>query len=116
MVTCGTRPSSRVPSRCNDVVASTAADPSAISLLFEDAHFGALPELVLNTDLMAIVPQMYAANLAQRLDIRVWELPRAAAPRYEVRLVWHASTAQDPAHQWIRAQVHRLFGRADTSA
>ncbi|MES2974322.1 MAG: LysR family transcriptional regulator [Pseudomonadota bacterium] len=75
-------------------------------------HFGALPELVLNTDLMAIVPQMYAVNLAQRFNVRVWELPRAAAPRYEVRLVWHASTAQAPAHQWIRAQVHRLFGRA----
>lgn len=79
-------------------------------------HFGALPELALNTDLLTIVPQMYAANLGQRHDLRVWELPRAAAPSYEVRLVWHASTAQDPAHQWIRAQVHRLFGRANTSA
>jgi DNA-binding transcriptional LysR family regulator len=79
-------------------------------------HFGALPELALNTDLLTIVPQMYAANLGQRHDLRVWELPRAAAPSYEVRLVWHTSTAQDPAHQWIRAQVHRLFGRADASA
>jgi DNA-binding transcriptional LysR family regulator len=78
-------------------------------------HFGALPELALNTDLLTIVPQMYAANLGQRHDLRVWELPRAAAPSYEVRLVWHASTAQDPAHQWIRAQVHRLFGRAQTA-
>lgn len=79
-------------------------------------HFGALPELALNTDLLTIVPQMYASNLGQRHDLRVWELPRAAAPSYEVRLVWHASTAQDPAHQWIRAQVHRLFGRADAGA
>jgi len=79
-------------------------------------HFGALPELALNTDLLTIVPQMYASNLGQRHDLRVWELPRAAAPSYEVRLVWHASTAKDPAHQWIRAQVHRLFGRADASA
>lgn len=79
-------------------------------------HFGALPELALNTDLLTIVPQMYAANLGQRHDLRVWELPRAAAPSYEVRMVWHTSTAQDPAHQWIRAQVHRLFGRADSPA
>ena len=79
-------------------------------------HFGALPELAQNTDLLTIVPQMYAANVCQRLDMRVWELPRVAAPRYEVRLVWHASTAQDPANQWIRAQVHRLFGRAEENA
>ena len=78
-------------------------------------HFGALPELALNTDLLTIVPQMYAANVGQRLDMRVWELPRAAAPTYDVRLVWHASTAKDPAHQWIRAQVHRLFGRTQPS-
>ena len=79
-------------------------------------HFGALPELALNTDLLTIVPQMYAANVGQRLDMRVWELPRAAAPSYDVRLVWHASTAKDPAHQWIRAQVHRLFGRVQGAA
>jgi DNA-binding transcriptional LysR family regulator len=79
-------------------------------------HFGALPELALNTDLLTIVPQMYATNLGQRHDLRVWELPRAAAPSYEVRMVWHDSTAQDPAHQWIRAQVHSLFGRAEARA
>ncbi len=79
-------------------------------------HFGALPELALNTDLLTIVPQMYAANVGQRMDMRVWELPRAAAPSYDVRLVWHASTAKDPAHQWIRAQVHRLFGRVQGAA
>ncbi len=72
-------------------------------------HFGALPELALNTDLLTIVPQMYAANVGRRLDMRIWELPRSAAPSYDVRLVWHASTAKDPAHQWIRTQVYRLF-------
>lgn len=75
-------------------------------------HFGALPELALNTDLLTIVPQMYADIIGQRRDLRVWNLPRAAAPSYEVRLVWHASTARDPGQQWIRAQVHQLFGRA----
>ena len=78
-----------------------------------DPHFGALPDLALNSDLLTIVPQMYAANLLPRHDLRVWDLPAAAAPAYEVRLVWHASTAQDPAQQWIRSQVHALFGRGD---
>lgn len=72
-------------------------------------HFGALPELALSTDLLAIVPEMYAVNLRQRYDFRMWRLPKA--PFYDVRLVWHASTARDPAHQWMRALLHRLFGR-----
>ena len=69
-------------------------------------HFGALPELVTSSDLLAIVPAMYAGSLPQ---VRVWKLP--FAPHYDVRLVWHASTARDPAQQWMRALLHRLFGR-----
>ncbi len=74
-------------------------------------HFGALPELARCTDLLTIVPEMYAANVRQQQDMRIWDLPRSASARYDVKLVWHESTARDPAHQWMRAQVHRLFGR-----
>jgi DNA-binding transcriptional LysR family regulator len=73
-------------------------------------HFGALPDLALNTDLLAIVPTMYAENLRKRNPLRVWRLPNA--PFYEVRLVWHASTERDPAQQWMRALLQQLFARA----
>ncbi|WP_332813300.1 LysR family transcriptional regulator [Ramlibacter sp.] len=69
-------------------------------------HFGALPELVTGSDLLAIVPAMYAASLR---GVRTWQLP--FAPHYEVRLVWHASTARDPAQQWLRELLHELFER-----
>ena len=72
-------------------------------------HFGALPDLALTSDLLSIVPQMYARNLRQRYDFRVWGIP--GAPAYEVHLVWHSSTDKDPAHQWMRALVHKLFKR-----
>jgi DNA-binding transcriptional LysR family regulator len=72
-------------------------------------HFGALPELAHSTDLVAIVPDMYARKLGERYDLRVWQLPQA--PMYDVRLVWHASTASDPAHLWLREQLQQLFGR-----
>ena len=75
-------------------------------------HFGALPELALTTDLLAIVPQMYAANLRERHGLRIWALPERAMHAYEVRLVWHASTAQDAAQQWVRALVQSLFQAA----
>lgn len=76
-------------------------------------HFGALAELALTTDLLVVAPESYARSLRQRRDFRVWRLPEA--PFYEVRLVWHASTARDPAHQWMRALLHRLFGRQETA-
>ncbi|TFY99906.1 LysR family transcriptional regulator [Ramlibacter rhizophilus] len=70
-------------------------------------HFSALPELVARTDLLAIVPAMYAAQLS---GLRVWTL--GFAPHYDVRLVWHASTAREGGQQWLRALLHELFTRA----
>lgn len=72
-------------------------------------HFGALPDLALISDLLSIVPEMYARDLRLRHDFRVWGIP--GAPEYEVRLVWHGSTDNDGAHQWMRALVRQLFRR-----
>ena len=73
-------------------------------------HFGALPELVLRTDLLAIVPRMFAESLAPRFEVRTWDLPEVA-PSYEVRMLWHASATGDAAHAWLRTVVLRLFRR-----
>jgi DNA-binding transcriptional LysR family regulator len=64
-------------------------------------HFSALPDLALNSDLLSIVPEMYARRLLLRYELRTWRIPEA--PAYEVRLVWHSSTDHDPAHQWMRS-------------
>jgi DNA-binding transcriptional LysR family regulator len=73
-------------------------------------HFGALPELVSRTDLLAIVPMMFARSLAPRYDVRVWELPEPALS-YDVRLLWHQSASGDAAHAWLRAMLLQLFRR-----
>jgi DNA-binding transcriptional LysR family regulator len=73
-------------------------------------HYGALPELVTCTDLMAIVPQMFARSLASRYAVRVWELP-GHGPHYTVRMVWHQSATGDAAHTWLRERVRQLFVR-----
>jgi DNA-binding transcriptional LysR family regulator len=73
-------------------------------------HYAALPELVTTTDLLAIVPQTYARTMAARWPVRVWALP-GDAPRYDVRMVWHATATREPAHAWLRDLVRRLFAR-----
>jgi DNA-binding transcriptional LysR family regulator len=79
-------------------------------------HFSALPDLALNSDLLSIVPEMYARRLLLRYELQTWQIPES--PAYEVRLVWHSSTDHDPAHQWMRSLVKHLFQRpvsADTA-
>jgi DNA-binding transcriptional LysR family regulator len=77
-------------------------------------HFGALPELVTRTDLLAIVPRMFAESLHPRYDVRVWDLPDVG-PQYEVRMLWHPSAEADAAHAWLRALMRRLFERGSRS-
>ncbi len=83
--------------------------------LLRARHYGALPEIVTRTDLLALVPLMYARSLAPRYEVRVWELPELA-PEYEVRMLWHQSVTGDPAHAWLRGVLRRLFGRRANGA
>ena len=112
--------------RASLVVASPTAtfhasvEQMLISMKLEDRimlrarHFSALPELAMSSDLLSIVPEMYARNLMLRYDLRTWRIDEA--PSYEVRLVWHSSTDRDPAHQWMRALVKQLFYRPVSDA
>ncbi|MBM3391782.1 MAG: LysR family transcriptional regulator [Betaproteobacteria bacterium] len=75
-------------------------------IMLRARHFGALPDLVKSSDLLAIVPATYAASCE---GVVVWKLPFAL--HYDVRLVWHSSTDRDPAQQWLRALLRELFWR-----
>jgi len=78
-------------------------------------HYGALPELVTRTDLMAIVPLMYANSLAPRYDVRIWDLPEHGAS-YDVSMLWQQSASPDLAHSWLRGVVRKLFQRPSVQA
>ena len=78
-------------------------------------HYGALPELVTRTDLMAIVPLMYANSLAPRYDVRIWDLPEHGAS-YDVSMLWQQSASPDLAHSWLRGVVRKLFQRLSVQA
>lgn len=73
-------------------------------------HYAAMVDLVSGSDLVAIVPQMYADTLAAGRPVRVWELP-GHGPHYDVRMVWHRSATADPAHAWLRERVRQLYAR-----
>lgn len=73
-------------------------------------HYGALPDLVARSDMMAIVPQMYANSLTPRYPIRIWELADHG-PHYSVRMLWHQTASTDLAHTWLRSVIRGLFAR-----
>lgn len=74
----------------------------------EARHYVALPALVLHSDLLAIVPAMWAQAARRQYPVRVWALP-GRPPRYQVSMAWHESASVGAAHGWLRARVRELF-------
>ena len=70
-------------------------------------HFLALPALVEDTELAAIVPRPLAKVLEEKHSIAAYDLPYATTPA-EVRLLWHERLEDDPSHEWL----HEILRRA----
>ena len=73
-------------------------------------HFLALPALIEDTDLAAIVPRPLAQILEKRYAIVACELPYMTTP-LEVRMLWHHSMDDEPSHKWM----HEILLRAAES-
>lgn len=73
-------------------------------------HFGALPQLLAELDMVAIVPRQLADQLAGSGVARVLPI-QISEVRSPIRMVWHDRTDTDPACIWLRDQVQGLFGQ-----
>lgn len=69
-------------------------------------HFLAVPGLLQDSELAAIVPRPLAKVLEQNYPIATHELPYSANP-LEVRLLWHERVEGDPSHEWLHDVLRR---------
>jgi DNA-binding transcriptional LysR family regulator len=72
-------------------------------------QFMVVPAIVRATDLIATVPSHVAASAALA-GVRVLPLP-FAAPRFEVKQIWHARNHRDTANTWLRRLIVELFSK-----
>jgi DNA-binding transcriptional LysR family regulator len=72
-------------------------------------HFLALPALLEDTGLAAIVPRPLAEEFAAKHAITIHELPFATTP-VEVRMLWHNRADSDPWHMWLQETLRRSAG------
>lgn len=70
-------------------------------------HFLALPALLAESQLAAIVPRPLATALARSHPISIHELPYATS-RLHVDALWHERNENDASHNWL----HRQLGQA----
>lgn len=71
------------------------------------AAFLALPALLQDSELAAIVPRPLARALAQHHAIATYEMPYTTTA-VEVGLLWHERVEDEPSHDWL----HEILRRA----
>ncbi|ODM77060.1 LysR family transcriptional regulator [Bradyrhizobium elkanii] len=69
-------------------------------------HFLALPALLVDSELAAIVPRPLARALEQAHAITTYELPYSTAS-VEVRMLWHERIEDEPSHEWLHEVLRR---------
>jgi DNA-binding transcriptional LysR family regulator len=75
-------------------------------------HFLAAISVVAKSDLIAIVPAGLASRFRSGLNLETRKAP-ILLPTFHMRLLWHEHTSDDPAQQWLRAEIVRA-ARADS--
>jgi DNA-binding transcriptional LysR family regulator len=71
-------------------------------------HFLALPRILAETDLAAMVPERVAAAFATMGDYAEWRL-RTGLPAFAVSVHWYWRYAGDPGVRWLRDVFVALF-------
>lgn len=71
-------------------------------------HFVAVGHIVANTDMIATVPERYAAESAKPFDLKYVTHP-LPMPEIGINVFWHAKYHKEPGNQWLRGVLFDMF-------
>lgn len=84
-------------------------------VVLELPNMSTAPQVLAQSDLLAIVPELLAEIYCREGALRIVELP-FELPAYEVKQFWHRKLDQDPAVTWLRQLLAADFQPRDASA
>ena len=67
-------------------------------------HYMAAGSVVSQSDILLTLPDTYAQVLAEKLPVRVIDLP-FEVPVVPVHLYWHIQGEHDPVNEWMRSKI-----------
>ena len=77
-------------------------------VVVELSHFMSVLPIIESSDLVATIPRDLAEFFVQHGQVRYVETPMKS-PVIPVHMFWHQRLQKDPAHEWLRQTLHRLF-------
>ncbi|QRG06231.1 LysR family transcriptional regulator [Xanthobacter dioxanivorans] len=79
-----------------------------IRVALEVPHFLVLAGILNQTDMVAVVPSLVAAELVRRSDLVILQVP-FICPGISIRLGWHIRQQKDAGNRWLRQQIIELM-------
>lgn len=73
-------------------------------------HFDAIAQTVAKSRYLSVVPVQLADDLAERLDLSVFQ-PPFEIPTPQMQIYWHSRDDNVPAHQWLRREIQAEVAR-----
>jgi len=71
-------------------------------------HFVAVGHILQSTDMIATVPERYAAECLDPFNLKAVNHP-VALPKTGINLFWHAKFHREPSNQWLRNLIFEEF-------
>lgn len=75
-------------------------------------QFSALPVLLAESDMIAIVPDYVAQAMAMTTGMRAQAAP-ICLPQHELSMVWRGASHNDPGERWLRSRCSALLAEQD---
>ena len=82
----------------------------SVQIAVTSFSFASLPDLVRSTRRIALVQERLARRMARQGGLAVLD-PPLPLPPLEQRVQWHTIRGQDPALEWLRAELHASIAR-----
>lgn len=71
-------------------------------------HFHIAPFVAAESDYLVTLPRRVAEAYEKQLGLALFEVP-VEMPKFTFRQLWHKRHHHSKAHQWLRAEIHKIF-------
>ncbi len=90
------------------IAQAMGADYTQRRVMLEVHHFMAMPLVLAQSPLLAVIPQSVANTFEPQLGLRRLPLPYPVEPVH-VSQFWHRRSQHDTGHRWLRGEIAQLF-------
>lgn len=75
-------------------------------------YFTLLPQIVVGSDLIAVIPRSLATQYSRSYEIEAFKLPYTIPP-LELAMIWTVKRSSNSGLQWLRGVIKRVVAEED---